>query len=107
MLNALVDLISTIISLINLALIVWVVLGALLHFDIVNRTSPVVNTIYTTLSRLLEPMLTPIRRLAQKYLPFFQGIDISPVILWLVLRFIRVAIVSTFYIDPLLSTAGK
>lgn len=103
MLNALVDLIINIISLIDLALIVWVILGLLIHFDIVNRASPIVSSVYTTLGRILEPMLKPIRRLVARYLPFFSGIDISPIILLLLLRFVRIAIVSTFYIDPLLS----
>ncbi len=97
MLNPFIDLISNVISLINLALMVWIVLGLLIHFDIVNRSSPIVNTIYTTLSRLIEPLLRRIRRVLGKYLPDLGGIDLSPVILFLLLHFIDNALYSWFY----------
>ncbi|MBX9726042.1 MAG: YggT family protein [Rickettsiales bacterium] len=97
MLNPFIDLISNIISLINLALMIWIVLGLLIHFDIVNRSSPIVNTIYSTLSRLLEPLLRQIRRRIGKYLPDLGGIDLSPIILFLLLHFIDNAMYSWFY----------
>ena len=94
MLNPFIDLISNIIALINLALIIWIVLGLLIHFDIVNRASPIVNRVYTALGRLLEPMLTRIRRLTDKYLPDMGGIDLSPIVLILLLHFINNALYS-------------
>jgi YggT family protein len=97
MLNPFVDLLSNIIFLINLALMVWIVLGLLIHFDIVNRSSPIVNTIYTTLGRLVEPLLRRIRRAIGKYLPDLGGIDLSPVVLFLLLHFIDNALYSWFY----------
>jgi YggT family protein len=97
MLNPFVDLISNIIFLINLALMVWIVLGVLMHFDIVNRSSAVVNTVYSTLGRLIEPLLTRIRRTLGKYLPNLNGIDLSPVVLFLLLHFIDNALYSWFY----------
>ena len=97
MLNPFIDLISNVISLINLALIIWVVLGLLMHFDIVNRSNPLVNRIYTTLGRLLEPLLGRIRRVTTKYLPDMGGIDLSPIVLILLLHFINNAMYSWFY----------
>lgn len=97
MLNPFVDLISNIIFLINLALMVWIVLGVLMHFDIVNRSSAVVNTVYSTLGRLIEPLLNRIRRALGKYLPNLNGIDLSPVVLFLLLHFIDNALYSWFY----------
>lgn len=95
--NPFIDLISNIIFLINLALIVWVVLGLLMHFDIVNRGNPLVQRIYATLGRLLEPLLKRIRRVTDKFIPDLGGIDLSPIVLILLLHFINTAMYSWFY----------
>lgn len=97
MLNPFIDLISNIIFLINLALMIWVVLGVLIHFDIVNRSNPLVNTVYGTLGRIIEPLLSRIRRALGKFLPNLNGIDLSPVILFLLLHFIDNALYSWFF----------
>jgi len=97
MLNPFIDLINNIISLINLAIIVWAVIGILIHFDIVNRHSPLIQRVYFTLGRALEPMLKPIRRFLGKILPDLGGIDLSPLVLILLLHFINDAMYSWFY----------
>lgn len=89
MLNPFINLISSVISLINLALIIWVVLGLLIHFELVNRFSPIVTQVNGFLTRLLDPMLSRIRRVTSKFLPDLGGVDISPVILILILSFIK------------------
>lgn len=83
--NPVVYLLSTLIWWINIALFVWVVLSLLISFNVVNRWHPVVSRMYETLSKLLEPLLRPIRRI----LPDLGGIDISPIILIIVLNFIE------------------
>lgn len=83
--NPFVYLISTLFWWINLTLFVWVILGLLISFNIVNRWHPVVAKVYDVLSRLLEPMLRPIRRIV----PDLGGIDISPIILIILLNFIE------------------
>jgi YggT family protein len=98
MLNPVIELISNIISLINLALIIWIVLGLLMHFDIVNRHNPLINRIYTALGRVLDPMLSRIRRVTSKFLPDLGGIDLSPIILVLLLQFVNSAMYSWFYV---------
>lgn len=97
MFNPFVDLISNIIFLINLSLMVWVVLGLLIHFDIVNRYNPLVTRVYSTLGRLIEPMLSRIRRVTGRFLPDLGGIDLSPIVLLLLLHFIDSALHSWFY----------
>lgn len=97
MFNPFIDLISNVIFLINLALIVWIVLGLLMHFDIVNRTNPLVSRVYSTLGRLIDPMLSRIRRVTGKFLPDLGGIDLSPIVLMLLLHFINNAMYSWFY----------
>ena len=97
MLNPFIDLISNIISLINLALFVWIILGLLMHFDIVNRYNPLVLRLYTTLSNIFDPILRPIRVRLMRYLPNFGGVDLSPMVLLLLLHFINNALYSWFY----------
>lgn len=97
MLNPFIELISNVIFLINLALIIYIVMGLLIHFDILNRGNPLVNRIYSTLARLLEPMLGRIRRVTSKFLPDLGGIDLSPIVLILLLHFINSALYSWFY----------
>lgn len=97
MLNPFIHLIDNIISLINLALIVWIILGLLLHFEIVNRYNPLVNRLYTTLTRIFDPILKPIRDRLNRWLPDLGGVDLSPVVLLLLLHFISNAMYSWFY----------
>lgn len=78
-------LISSVVSLINVGLFVYVILGMLISFNIVNPYQPIVQRVMFALKRLYEPMLKPIR----KYMPDLGGIDISPLILFLLLNFME------------------
>jgi YggT family protein len=82
---AFLNLVSTVISIYVWLLIAQAVLSWLVAFGIVNRYNRVVATIGDFLWRITEPLLRPIRRV----LPDLGGIDISPVILILLLWFLR------------------
>ncbi len=97
MLNPFIDLISNVISLVNLALMVWIVLGLLIHFDIVNRHNPLVSRIQAVLTQLFEPLLGRIRPRLAKFMPNLGGVDLSPVVLFLLLHFVDSALYSWFY----------
>ncbi len=62
-----------------------VIMSFLLVFNVINARNPVVQTIWTTLNALTEPLLRPIRRA----LPDFGAIDLSPVVLLLGIYFIQ------------------
>ncbi|MHA1132834.1 MAG: YggT family protein [Alphaproteobacteria bacterium] len=71
-------------------LYIWVVIASailswLIAFNVVNTNNRIVLTIADALYRITEPALRPIRSI----LPSLGGIDISPVILILLLLFIR------------------
>lgn len=71
-------------------LYIWIVIGSailswLVAFNVVNTNNRVVLMIGDTLYRVTEPALRPIRNI----LPNLGGIDISPVILILLLLFVR------------------
>ena len=82
-----------------LELYVWIVIAMaifswLVAFNVVNTRNPVVGMIGDFLYRITEPALRPIRN----FLPNLGGIDISPVILFLIIVFIRYVI--ALYILP-------
>jgi YggT family protein len=85
--------------LIALQLYIWIVIAMaifswLVAFNVVNTRSPVVSMIGDFLYRITEPALRPIRSM----LPNLGGIDISPVILFLIIIFIEKLI--EYYILP-------
>lgn len=90
--SPLIYLISSIISLIDIALIIYIVLNLLISFDILNRNQPIVARVYYAMHRLMEPMLRPIRNV----LPDLGGIDISPIVLILILNFIQYSLAYYF-----------
>lgn len=68
----------------------WLLIAAavfswLYAFNVVNSRNQFVGSIGNFLFRVTEPALRPIRR----YLPDLGGIDISPIILLLIIFFIR------------------
>lgn len=81
----LLDFIAWVIWLYIWVLIISAVLSWLFVFDVVNRRNQVVYTIWDTTNRLTEPALRPIRR----RLPDFGGVDLSPIVLFLILVFLR------------------
>jgi YggT family protein len=94
--NALLWLIDTLITIYIWLLVAQAVLSWLLAFGVVNRFNRGVAVIGDFLYRVTEPLLRPIRA----FLPNFGGIDISPIILILILMFLRRLLV--YDIAPLL-----
>ncbi|KUM23886.1 YggT family protein [Mesorhizobium sp. M1C.F.Ca.ET.193.01.1.1] len=74
----------------------WVIIASaifswLYAFNVVNSRNQFVGTIGNMLYRLTEPALRPIRR----FMPDLGGIDISPIILLLIIFFIRQFLLTT------------
>ncbi|HWK64199.1 MAG TPA: YggT family protein [Rhizobiaceae bacterium] len=74
----------------------WLLIAAaifswLYAFNVVNSRNQFVGSIGNFLYRVTEPALRPIRR----YLPDLGGIDISPIILLLIIFFIRQFLLTT------------
>ena len=86
--RAILWLINTIITIFVWLLIAQAVLSWLLAFGVINRYNQTVSVIGDFLYRITEPALRPIRSI----LPNFGGLDISPVILILIIYFLRILI---------------
>jgi YggT family protein len=80
-----INLINTVVTLYIWVLVIAAILSWLVAFNVVNTRNRFVYTVGEVCYRLTEPALRPIRRL----LPNLGGIDISPVILILLLVFLR------------------
>ena len=63
-------------------IIVQFVIGLLLAFNVVSRGNDFVLAIYRSINSLLDPVLSPIRRI----LPQTGAIDFSPLVLIIVLQ---------------------
>ena len=77
----------------------WVVIAMiiaswLIAFNIVNTRNEFVNQVWRILNQLTEPVLRPIRRI----MPKFSGLDLSPIVLFIIIFFIQQLIVR--YIMP-------
>ena len=78
----------------KLVIIVVAVMSWLIAFNVVNARNQVVRTIWSSLVALTEPALRPIRRI----LPNTGGLDISPIVLFLLILLVEQII--TLYIYP-------
>ena len=83
--TSLVILLDTLLELYIWCLIIFVVMGWLIAFEVINTHNRLVHVVSDFLYRLTEPALRPIRRV----LPNLGGIDISPVVLILLIWFAR------------------
>src|SRR4029077_8957090 len=68
-----------------LLIIAYAVMSWLVAFDVINLRNNFVRNVVMVLNAVIEPALRPIRR----FIPNLGGIDISPLILYLIILFIR------------------
>ena len=83
-----IPLVTVIFSVLNLywwAVVLYIIIGWLEHFNVVNRYNPFVYNVNTFLFRIVEPALVSIRRFA----PDLGGIDLSPLVLLLGIVFVQ------------------
>jgi YggT family protein len=85
MLNPVSDLILVVLELYTWVVILSAIMSWLVAFNVVNTSNRLVYSIGEVLYRLTEPALRPIRR----HLPMIGGVDISPIILLLILYFLK------------------
>jgi YggT family protein len=92
--RAILDIVFLVLNLYLDVIIAAAVMSWLIAFNVVNVRNDVVRAIWNTLTALTEPLLGRIRR----FLPNMGGIDISPVILYILILLIEKII--AYYIYP-------
>ena len=82
---SLLGLLIQIINLFQLVLVIYIIGTWLANFNIINPNNRFVYYIMEAMYRLCEPSLNIVRR----YLPTFGSIDLSPIVVYLGLWFIK------------------
>lgn len=91
--NPLIELLNNIINLYNFAVLIYIAITWLSNFGIINNHNYYVKRIKSALSQIVEPALDYIR----KYVPLLGGLDFSPIVLLLALRFTQSILFNYFY----------
>lgn len=77
--------ISLLLTLYIYVIIAYAIMSWLIAFNVINTRHPLVGATWQFLYAITEPALAPIRRM----LPNLGGIDVSPIIVWLIIIFIK------------------
>ncbi len=74
--TSLLQILLMILGVVKMVIFIHFIMSWLISFGVLNMRQPIVAQIWDGLSRLLEPLYGPIRRL----LPQMSGIDLSPLV---------------------------
>jgi Predicted integral membrane protein len=88
---ALVWLVNAVISLMIWFIIAQAILSWLVAFDVINYRNRFVYSVGSFLDQVTRPLLEPFRRI----IPNLGGIDISPIVVILLLNFVRILFMNT------------
>jgi len=91
--NPFIDLIVAALNIYGWIMLAWIIISLLITFDIVNRHQPFVYRLSEALYKMTEPLLRRIRR----YMPDIGVVDISPIVVFLGIRFISNVLYTYFY----------
>lgn len=91
--SILVYFISPVLSLIVILIFVQVILSWLVGFGIVNLRNPMMASIYNAISRFVDPILEPFRRI----IPPMGGLDLSPIAALLAIQWLNGFVVPKIY----------
>ena len=91
--RAILEIILLILDLYWWVLLATIIFSWLISFNVINTRNQVVETVWRVLTALTDPLLRPIRRV----IPSFGGLDLSPIVLFLVIYFIQRIIILYIY----------
>jgi len=91
--RALLDVIMLVLQLYWYVVLAMIIMSWLISFNVVNTRNEFVNQVWRILNALTEPVLRPIRR----WLPNFSGLDLSPLVLFIIIYFIQQVILRYIY----------
>ncbi len=89
-------LIDTVLGIVYFLLIANIIASWLMAFNVINSHQPFIRSLLSFLHQICEPIVRPIRR----FVPNFNGIDLSSLIAILLVHFLRILI--AYDIKPML-----
>ena len=98
--RAVLDIILLILDLYRWVLIAMIIMSWLISFNVINTRNAFVEAVWRILNQLTEPVLRPIRR----FMPNLSGLDLSPIIAFILIFFIQQII--AYYLYPAVIRAG-
>ena len=98
--RAVLDIILLILQLYWWIVLAMIIMSWLISFNVINTRNQFVDAVWRILNQLTEPVLRPIRRV----MPNLSGLDLSPIILFIILFFIERVII--YYIYPAVARGG-
>jgi YggT family protein len=66
-------------------MLAMIIMSWLISFNVINTRNPFVYSVWDVLNRITDPVLRPIRRI----LPNMGGLDISPIIVFVIIFFLQ------------------
>ena len=82
---ALLQTLSMILTLVWWIFLIMIIMSWLISFNIINTRNQFVATVWRIINQITEPILRPIRRV----LPAMGGLDLSPIIVFVILFFLQ------------------
>lgn len=98
MIFALLQTISLILNIIWWVFLVMIIMSWLISFNVINTRNNVVAAVWRALNQVTEPILRPIRRI----LPPMGGLDLSPIVVFIIIFFLQQLIANYAYTGRLL-----
>lgn len=98
--RAVLDIILILLQLYWWVLLIMIIMSWLISFNVINTRNQFVEAVWRIINQLTEPVLRPIRR----FMPNFSGLDLSPLIAFLLIFFIQAII--NYYLYPSVVRAG-
>ena len=91
--NTLLEIVLYLMSIVQMVVIVQFVLSLLISFNVVNMHNNFVASLWRAVNAILDPLLTPIRRI----MPDTGMIDFSPMVLLILLRIVTIVLSNLAY----------
>lgn len=91
--RAIFDVIMLILQIYWWIVLAMIIMSWLISFNVINTRNQFVASVWRVLNQLTEPVLRPIRRV----LPNMQGLDLSPLVLFVIIYFVQQLIIRYGY----------
>jgi YggT family protein len=85
MISALLSTLSLILSLVWWVFLVMIIMSWLISFNVINTRNQFVAGLWRAINQVTEPILRPIRRV----IPPMGGLDLSPIIVFIIIFFLQ------------------